>query len=102
MAEEFSHTVMHGAVIRKQLPPGVNRPQPIKSSNAAGLFRQFIRSKVFQCDMVMTFVVWSYTVRFTSAILLRLNASEYTILKFVMAIFSFSQNLICSYKPSAK
>ena len=42
IAEEFSHTVMHGAVIRKQLPPGVNRPQPIKSSNVAGLFKRVI------------------------------------------------------------
>ena len=27
---------MHGAVIKKALPPGVNRPQPVKASNSAG------------------------------------------------------------------
>ena len=37
IAEEFSHTAMHGAVIKRALPPGVNRPQPVKASNIAGM-----------------------------------------------------------------
>ncbi len=28
--DEFSHTVLHGQKIRKALPPGVQRPQPVR------------------------------------------------------------------------
>ena len=30
LADEFSHTVMHGCKVKRALPPGANLPQPVR------------------------------------------------------------------------